>query len=64
MLSAAVEVCCGCLVFEGEVGVCMRYLNLIMVFVHLPFVCPVLMVYYGFTTDFVIAKFIKHSLML
>ena len=57
MLSAAVEVCCGCLVFEGEVGVCMRYLNLIMVFVlfvilrsltlfyvkfHLPFVCPVL----------------------
>ena len=33
ILSAAVEVCCGCLVFEGEVGVCMRYLNLIMVFV-------------------------------
>ena len=33
MLSAAVEVCCGCLVFEGEVGVCMRYLNIIMVFV-------------------------------
>ena len=28
MFSAAVEVCCGCLVFEGEVGVCMRYLNL------------------------------------
>ena len=24
---------CRCLVFEGEVGVCMRYLNLIMVFV-------------------------------
>ena len=33
MLSAAVEVCFGCLVFEGEVGVCMRYLNLIMFFV-------------------------------
>ena len=33
MLSAAVEVCCGCLVFKCEVRVCMRYVNLIMVFV-------------------------------
>ena len=30
MLSASIEVCCGCLMFEGEAGVCMRYLNLIM----------------------------------
>ena len=33
ILSAAVEVCCGCLVFEGVAGVCMRYLNIIMFFV-------------------------------
>ena len=31
MLSAVVEVCCSGLMFEG--GVCMRYLNLIVVFV-------------------------------
>ena len=31
MLPAGVQVCCGCLMFEGEVGVCMRYLNLIVV---------------------------------
>ena len=37
MLSAAVEVCCGCLVFEDEVGVCMRYFNLIMVLSSLLF---------------------------
>ena len=55
LLYTAVEVCCGGAMFEGDV--CMRYLNLIVVFVHfvnseeftllyvkfhLPFVRPVL----------------------
>ena len=32
MLSADVEICCGCLVFQGEVEVCMRYLYVIFFF--------------------------------